>query len=247
MPETLTHPASAPPPGGPPVATDVLEPRADPPLWAAALPLLSLLGICALALSSAAKPALADQVTLPILAIMAALFGYAPFLRRVREQHDATSFAFCAAMFVVYGLSRRVTGENGPSLTLIGEAYPISYAALLVVIGALIGAPAWLKNMSGWTRALLGALLLVALLAFAIFRFLTGFYEVGTTVAVGLDPTSLAYLGMQLVEYGALALCCSAVAANARTRHLFLIILPALLLLLWARYRMMPAPAEEEE
>ena len=243
MSETMTHPAA--PPGGPPIATDAVEPQSEAPLWASAVSLGALIGMYLLAFSPAANPSLADKVTLPVLAIMAAAFAYAPFLRRVSEQRDVASFALCAAFFVVHGLSRRVTGESGPAITLFGDPFPISYAAMLVIAGAVVSAPAWLKGRNGWTNAMLGGLAVLAVLAFISFRLLANHYEVGTTAT--LDPGSLAYLGTQIVEYGALALCCSAVANNSKTRRIALIILPALLLLLAARYRMMPAPAEEEE
>ena len=245
MPETLESPASAPPPGGPPVATDDLEPKAGAPLWAAAVSLVAIFAVIALAFSGAAKPGLADQVTLPALALFAALFGYLPLLRRLREDRDAASFALCAALFVVYGLARRFVPANTPALHFFGDDFPIPCAAFAVLLGALLGAPAWLKNFNGWTRTVLVALALLALLGFASFRFLASFYPVGTTAT--LDPTNLVHLGMQVVEFGALALCCAAVAAHATTRRLALIVLPALLLALWARHHFMAAPAEEED
>ena len=240
MPETLSHPASAPPPGAPPVAADT-EPYSDAPLWAAGLPLLSLLGVCALAFSSATKPGLADTVTLFALALMAAIFAYAPFLRRVREDRDAASFALCAAFFVIYGLARRVAPEN--AFAVAGEV-KLGLAAYAVLLGAIVGAPAWLKNFSGWTRAALFALSLLALLGWLSFRFLGLFYVVGPTAIV--DPTALAYLFTQIVEFGALALCCAAVAANSKTRRAALLILPALLLVLAMRYKTMPVVEDEE-
>lgn len=241
MPETLDYLASAPPPGAPPVATDTVEPYSEAPLWAAALPLLSLLGVCALAFSSATKPALTDKVTLAALALMTALFAYAPFLRRVREDRDAASFALCAAFFVIYGLARRVVPDNAFA---VGGEVKLGLAAYAVILGALVGAPAWLKSFGGWTRATLFALSLLALLGWLSYRFLGMFYLVGPTQMV--NPTALRFLLTQIVEFGALALCCAAVAANTKTRRLALLILPALLLILVMRYKTMPAPEDDE-
>ncbi len=241
MPETLQYPASAPPPGAPPVATDTIKPASEAPLWAGAVPLLSLLGVCALAFSSAGKPGLADTVTMAALALMAALFAYAPFLRRVREDRDAASFALCAAFFVIYGLARRVVPENAFA---VGGEVKLGLAAYAVLAGALIGAPAWLKSFSGWTRAAIFALSLIALFGWVSYRFLGLFYKVGATETV--DPTALLFLMTQIVEFGALALCCAAVAANTKTRRVALLILPALLLALAMRYKTMPVVEDDE-
>ena len=216
------------------------ETRKDAPLWAAAVSLLALLGVAALAFSAATKPGPADTVTLFFLTLMTAIFGYAPFLRRLREDRDAAAFVLCAAMFVVYGLSRRVTAAEPPTL---GEA-KIGYAAFLVIGGALIGAPAWAKNFNGWTRAAAFALSLLLLLGWLAFRFLSMFYEVGETKTI--NPATWGFLLLQTIEYGALALCCSAVTANSRVRRFALVLLPALLLALAMRYKTMPAAQEDE-
>ena len=234
MPETLQYPT---PPSG---VLDTAQSHSEAPLWAAAAPLLSLLGVGALAFSAASKPGLADTVTLAALALMAALFAYAPFLRSVREDQSSASFALCAAFFVIYGLARRVVAENAFA---VGGEVKLGFAAYAVLAGAIIGAPAWLKSFNGWTRAALFALSLLALLGWIAFRFLKIFYN-GEPMVV--DPALLTFLLTQAVEFGALALCCAAVAANSKTRRIALMILPALLLALAARYKTMPAAKEDD-
>jgi hypothetical protein len=242
MTETLSSPHNGPPPA------ESLDRRAEAeiaaPLWASAIAALVLLGIFVLAFSAATKPLLADRITLPFLGVLAAAYAWTPLVRRVVLQRDAATFALCAALFVVYGLARRVAPDEG-GLNFSGDTYPISYAAWCAVVGAVLSAPAWLKAFEGWTRAIVSALALLAAIAFFSFNFLKGFYPAGPTEV--LDTTTLVHFGMQTVEYGALALCCTGVAAHPRTRTALLTVLPVLLMALWARHQFMAGAATEED
>ncbi len=167
------------------------------------------------------------------------------------KREEASSFALSLAMFVVYGLARAAgpNDENAWSLhfaALPTTVFAVPWAARVVVLGALVSAPLWIRHLNGWTRAVLGALAIVALLGTASFSFLRGYYPVGESDAI-LDPKPLADTMMQVVEYGALALLCSAACAVPRTRRIVLRALPLLLLALWVRHQWFPAPPPPED
>lgn len=167
------------------------------------------------------------------------------------KREEASSFALSLAMFVVYGMARAAgpSDENAWSLhfaALPTTVFAVPWAARVVVLGALVSAPLWTRHLNGWTRAVLGALAIVALLGIASFSFLRGYYPVGESDAI-LDPKPLADTMMQVVEYGALALLCSASCAVPRTRRIMLRALPLLLLALWVRHQWFPAPPPPED
>lgn len=239
-------------------------------LLAAAL----LLGVALLAFSPYAETSIGDRITLLFLALCAAIAGWTP-LRKYFDDHDggeegtsndgrnAASFALCVAMFLVYSLARRVTpaADHGPTFSfalLPDDKFPISYAAMLVVPSALIcGIAARLARArqartqsaamaSAWPRALATAIVIIGLLTAGSFRFLSGFYKVGATET--LDPTPLAQVLMQAVEYLALALLCHVATASVAVRHWMLRVLPLLLFALWARHQFSaPLPETEDE
>lgn len=218
-----------------------------------ALPLfatLALAFIVALAFSGAAEPSLADRLTLLVLGLSGALCFWTPLLRFFEERADAATFALTLAMFVVYGMARRAapTAETGWVLQfplLPDDTFAVSWAARVAVLGALISMPLWLRHMNGWTRAILGALAIIAALGLGSFAFLRGFYTVGATEV--LNPKPLADTLLQIVEYGALALLCSAVCAQAPSRRRVLRLLPLVLLALWVRHQFFPAPPPPED
>jgi hypothetical protein len=167
-----------------------------------------------------------------------------------QRREEASAFALSLAMFVVYGMAR-AAGPNDDAWSLHFAALPttvfaVPWAARVVVLGALVTAPLWMRHLNGWTRAVLGALAIVALLGIASFSFLRGYYPVGETDAI-LDPKPLADTMMQVVEYGALALLCSAACAVPKTRRIVLRALPLLLLALWVRHQWFPAPPPPED
>ncbi len=212
---------------------------------------LALALVVALAFSGAAEPSLADRLTLLILGLCGALCFWTPLLRFFEERADAATFALTLAMFVVYGMARRAgpTAETGWVLRfplLPDDSFAVSWAARVAVLGALVSMPLWLRHMNGWTRAILGALGVVAALGLGSFTFLRGYYPVGAVDEV-LNPTPLVHLWLQIVEYGALALLCSAVCAQAPSRRRVLRLLPLALLALWARHQFFPAPPPPED
>jgi hypothetical protein len=209
---------------------------------------LVLLAVIGLAFLNAAEPTLADRVTLLVLGIVAAILFWTPLARHLETQHNVATFFLTSAMFIVYGMARRVGPDAGWALhfsALPGDEFVVSYAARAVVLGALLTAPAWGRHLTGWTRSLLLATGVLALLAIGSFLLLRRFYEVGPTTT--LDPTPLPTLGMQTVEYGALALLCDAATRHPWTRRLVLKVLPLALLALWARHQFMAAPPVEED
>lgn len=243
--ETLAAPGAGPPDNSPPVATGTLEPEAAAPLWAAAVAAVALLAVFAIALMPDARPGPADQLTLPVLGLLAALFAWTPLQQRVVPQRDAATFAFCAALFVVYGLARRTVPESLPAFTVYEEPQRFSCAAWCVFLGAILGAPAWTKSLGGWMRALLGGLLVLFAIALFSFKFVGGHYPPSS--ASPLDPLVFVLFVMQALEFAALALCCAGAAAHPRVRSLMLMALPVLLWAVWARHHFRPAPLESED
>ncbi|HVF10555.1 MAG TPA: hypothetical protein VNA16_07125 [Abditibacteriaceae bacterium] len=211
---------------------------------------LALGAVIALAFSPSAEPTLADRVTLLALGIVAVVLFWTPLLRRVETQHNVAAFALTAAMFIVYGMARRAGPETGKIAlqfsALPGDKFIISYAAWAVALGALLTAPAWGRHLTGWSRSFLIATVLLALLALGSFLLLRLHYPVGLGETV--DPTPLPNLGLQIVEYGCLALLCDAATGHPWTRRLVLRVLPLALLALWARHQFMapPPPVEDE-
>ncbi len=244
MTETLEAPRGAPPSEGPPIATGTLEPESAVPLWAAGIAAVALLAVFALAMMPDAKPGAADQLTLPVLGLFAALFAWTPLQRQVAPQRDAATFAFCAALFVVYGLARRTVPESLPALHFNDEEYRFSCAAWCVFLGAVLSAPAWLKSIGGWMRALLGGLFILFVIALFSFKFIGGHYP--TTSPSPIDPAVFVLFMMQTLEFAALGLCCASAAAHPRLRRLMLMALPILLWMVWARHHFAPAPIESE-
>ena len=211
------------------------------------LAVLALLALCLLGVAPTVQPTLADRLTLLVLGLGAAICFWTPLLRSFEERADGATFAVTLAMFVIYGLAKQAGPENGWSLTtglLPDTPQTISYAARIAVAGAVLTAPLWWRNRNAWTRALLAAIAVVTLLGTGIFWFLGRFYTVGETEV--LDPTPLVHLLMQTVEFGSLALVCSAACALTGTRRFVLRVLPIVLLVLWTRHQFFPAPVIEE-
>jgi hypothetical protein len=208
---------------------------------------LTLLAIALLGLSPTIQPTLADRLTLFLLALGGAVCFWTPVRRYFEERADAATFTVTMAMFIIYGLARQAGPNDGWSLTtrlLPDTPLAISYAARIAVVGAVLTAPLWWRNRNGWTRALLSAIAVVALLGLGIFWFLGRYYSIGETEV--LDPSPLVRMLMQTVEFAALALVCSAACALTGTRRILLRVLPVVLLVLWARHQFFAIPIVEE-
>ncbi len=232
-------------------------PRAVP-LWPSLLASACLGAIALLACAPSVQASAGDRAALLFLAFAAALWAYTPLNRqwnRAGEDdagaRNAALVAVLAAASVLYPLARRfatpVPEQGGLALRFAGleEGFPISYAAVLAVVGALVVLiPTW-RAASGLSRAVALALSCVAFFAWFSFRLLAPFYPVGATEV--LDPTPLAHVGMQVVEFGALAILCHASVAHPGARRWVLRLLPLVLLAVWARHQFGAPPAEDEE
>lgn len=217
---------------------------------AAAIAAFGLLAIVFLAFLPTVTATPADKITLLFLAVVAFICFWTPLQHFFLNNSGATAFALTAAMFIIYSLARGAGPDDGWALrfaALPDDTFPVSYAARIVILCAIITIASLWKRLTGWTKSLLCGALLLALLATFIFRFLSGAYPVGVTEV--LDPTPLPHLGMQLLEYSAVALLCNVVAAHPVARRIALRTLPFVLLALWVWHQFM-APAEvasEEE
>lgn len=184
--------------------------------------------------------------TLLTLALTALIICWTPVFEKLQENPDAATFCVTAAMFIIYGLARRFDG--GFDLTVhsgifAGDEYSLSPAAILVFAGAVLSAPSWLGRFHGWAKAVIAALLALAVLGFGGFWFLSRYYTAGPTEI--LDPTPLLPLVMNLLEFFFLALVCVAACAGVQTRKVLLRSLPILLILLWGRHAFLHAGENE--
>jgi hypothetical protein len=207
-----------------------------------------LIAISALAFAPAVVATPADKITLLFLAVVGLICFWTPLLNIFERQPSAAAFALTAAMFVVYSLARTAGPKDGWALqfkAIPEDKFVISYAARIVVLCAIVAAPTWWRNLNGWIKALLTGALVLALLSAFSFIFLSRSYKVG--VVEELDPTALPHMGMQLVEYTALALLCTTITAHPVARRVALRLLPFLLAALWARHYFAAAPPEPVE
>jgi hypothetical protein len=235
-------------------------------LWPSLLASACLAAIALLACAPSVQSTSADRAALLFLAVASALWAYSP-LRHLwnRAEHssidgvaladdagarNAALAAALAAASVVYPLARRFAPEmpetGGLALRFPGleEGFPISYAALVAIAGAIVVLFPTGRVLSGLTRAVALALGALAFFAAVSFQLLRPHYPVGATEV--LDPTPLVHLGMQVVEFGALAILCHAAVAHAGVRRWLLRLLPLVLLGVLARHHFVAPPAEEE-
>lgn len=216
--------------------------------------LLALSGVAILALFPdgrllAPDASLPDRATLLFLAICAIGAQIPVVWNRIQNSQNGATWAFTSAFFVLFHLADRAGPREGFALPFSlapDDGFVISYATRIAILGALLSLPLWAKK-GGPQRFVVAGLGLVGALGFGTFWFLSQFYEVGATET--LDPTPLATLVLQMLGYGALALCCRAVATQNQTRNWMWRILPVILLAVWARHQFSPiaAPVEEDE
>ena len=208
--------------------------------------LLALTAVCGLAFwpSSSTLP---ERTGLLAIGIGCALFCWTPLIRHLAASPERAAFALTAAMFIVYGLARAAGPDEGPGLrfaALPDDTFVIPYSAYIVVPCAILTGPYWWFHRNYWTRALLGAGVVLGFFALFGFSLLRRHFPAGPLEI--LDPSPLPRMAMNLVEYSSLALLCHAVAARRTTRRLALRALPGVLLLLWARHQFWMAPEESE-
>lgn len=188
-----------------------------------------------------------EHITLLFLALCSAVVAYSP-LRRHFESAEAAAFVLTAAWFVIYALARRAGPGDGWTASLSNSpeiTFKISYAARFAVAGAVTAAALNRVALSGFTRAALGVMLVVAVLLLGNYVYLSQFFQVGETEA--LDPVPVTQALLQLMEYASVAALCGVAAANGRTRAGLLKLLPVLLLALWARHQFGPVPVDEDQ
>jgi len=151
------------------------------------------------------------------------------------------------AMFVLFQIAQRAGPREGFSLHFgwaPDDPVVVAWATWLVVVGALLSLPLWIRR-NGAERFVLLGLGLVALFGFGMFRLLGKYYPLGATET--LDPSPMASLVGQIVSYAALALCCRAAVEEERARLLVLRALPLLLFVVAARHQFAPIHAPVQE
>ena len=219
-----------------------------------------MLLIAALAAAPGVRAQGGDSASLLFLGVCAAVAFFSP-LRRLfvpRDERDeprarnASTFALLCAMSALFPLARRYAPVESLALkslapgafTWTDDRFPISLAAAIALLGALITiGPTW-RACSGVVRASALALATVAAFGVGSFFFLGRFYPVGPVETV--DPTPLVHLLQQAVEWGALVLLCHAAVAHRKVRGWLLSALPIVLILVWAKHQGAAPPAEEE-
>jgi hypothetical protein len=209
--------------------------------------LAALLAVYLLAFLPAARPTPADTLTLLFLAVCGSVALIPTLRRRLLADADAATFGLIAVAYVLYQLADRSGPAEGFALRfpfLPDDRFVISYAMRAVLLGAVLGAPMWLKS-GGPERYMVAALGILGILGAGIFKVLSLYFKVG--VVETLDPTPMVTLYIQIVGYAALALCCRAVTLHERLRAVIFLALPAALFALWARHTFMPAPQEAAE
>jgi hypothetical protein len=214
--------------------------------------LLALCGVVLLALFPDPRllppdALLSEKAALLFLAISFLIALMPKLQRKLMENRDAATFALMAAFFVLYHLAERVGPREGFSLRLSllpDDAFPISYALRLVVLGALLSIPAWWRE-KGAHRSTLAALLLIGMLGLGSFWFLGFFYTVGATET--LDPTPLPTLLLQILGYASITALCRAVTASPTLTKTLLRAMPVFLLVVAAKHQFFPAPVPEED
>jgi len=214
--------------------------------------LLALLGVAVLALfpdahalnSSLMAP---DRAALWFLFLSALVCQMPSVMRRLRESRDIALWALLCAMFVLFQIAQRAGPREGFSLHFgwaPDDPVVVAWATWLVVVGALLSLPLWIRR-NGAERFVLLGLGLVALFGFGMFRLLGKYYPLGATET--LDPSPMASLVGQIVSYAALALCCRAAVEEERARLLVLRALPLLLFVVAARHQFAPIHAPVQE
>ncbi len=197
-----------------------------------------------------------DSVSLLFVALSGAVVLLSP-LRNIffpadeRDEpraRNAATFALLCAMSVLFPLARYYHyapfAHLGLHFSWADNPFPISLAAVIAVVGALLTWPSTMRLGSGVVRASVLTLAIVAIMGVGSFWFLGRFYQVSPTAEV--DPTPLVYLLQQIVEWGALVLLCRAASSHPRGRRMVLGAMIVVLLLVWARQHTLPPPVQEQ-
>jgi hypothetical protein len=215
----------------------------------------ALLSVAALALFPDARVLSAadmapDRAALWFLFACALALQFPVLWKRVALSRDGATWVLLCAAFVLFQIAGRAGPHEGFSLKLgfaPDDPLVVPWATWAVVLGALCSFPLWLKR-GGAERFVLLGLALVGLFGFGMFRLLASYFSVGATET--LVPGPMATLLLQIVSYGALALCCRAAAEEERVRVWVLRALPILLFIVACRHQFAPiaapAPSPDE-
>ena len=214
--------------------------------------LLALAGVAMLALfpqgSALAGPQMGpDRATLWFLLLCSLVALVPPLFARLKASRDASTWALLCAFFVLFHLADRAGPGEGWALTFPfapEDPVSVSYAARVVVVGALCCCPLWLRR-GGPEKSILAALALIGAFGAGTLWLLGHFYPIGAETA--LVPRPLATLLVQIASYGALALCCRAAMEEERVRGWVLRALPLVLLLVVMRHQLSPIPAPKDD
>jgi len=207
---------------------------------------LALAGIWLGAVSRHSQNSPADDLTVVFLGLLFALAWVPKLGKRLADNRDATTWALITVGFVLLQLADR-TGPNPFNIhisSIQDDPYPISAAGLCAIVGAVLGAPAWIKD-GGPAKWVAAAAVLVGVLGAVNFWFLAQHFQVGATAI--LDPSPLPSLYIQLVEYGCLALTCRAATASPAVRTWIWRTLPVALLVVRLGHHVLPKPPEEQQ
>jgi len=200
---------------------------------------LALSGVMALALFPDARALSAsnmasDRLALWFLCLSALVLQIPAAMRFFRSSRDGALWATLCAMFVLFQIAQRAGPRDGFSLHFSwapDDPDVVSWATRLVVVGAVLSVPQWIRR-AGAERFIWLGLGLVALFGLGVFRLLGDYFTVGQTET--LAPGPMVSLIAQIGGYGALALCCRAAVEDERSRVFVLRALPVVLLLVAA-------------
>ena len=188
-----------------------------------------------------------DRVTLWFLVLCSLAICAPPLFARLKASRDASTWALLCAFFVLFHIADRAGPRDGWSVTLPfapDDPVAISYATRLIVVGALVSFPAWLRR-GGPEKAVVVALALAGVFGVGMMWFLGHYFPIGADKII--QPRPLAPLIPQVVAYGALALCCRAATEDERVRGFALSALFPLLLIVALRHQIAPIPAPLED
>ncbi len=191
-----------------------------------------------------------DRAALWFLLACALVLQIPALWKRLVASQGGVTWAVLCVFFVLFQIAERAGPRDGAALRLgwaPDDPVVLSWAMRAVCLGALGSLPLWIKRGSV-ERFVLLALGLVGLFGLGMFRFLAGYFPVGATET--LAPGPMVSLLVQIVSYGALALCCRAAVGaigDERLRGLVLRALPLVLLIVAARHQFAPIHTSKTE
>ena len=217
------------------------------------LSLAALLGIAALALFPSPQllppdKMLGDKLALLFLLVVFALANIPKLRAKATENRDAVTFGAFCAWAILFHLAQRMGPLEGASLGFPfapDEKIVVPFATFLAIFGALAGAPIWWKNGGAFERFFVAGSAFLGVFAWAFLLWMGNYYAIGFDKT--LDPSPVAALLLGLISYASLALCVRAATATEALRGAMLRIVPAILLVVWARHQFLPIEMPNED